>query len=359
MGRVLEVVGTRVGAENRATFLSLTSAVWTSFVENHPAATPFHHPAWAQVLATTYGFDAAGLALLGADGEIEVALPIIRLGLPGLRRRWISLPFTDWCPPLVQSGTDVSGLSERLDAVRAEHRVGSLEVRDRLPGDAGERTARGYHHVVSLQPDLSAVSARFDHSRVARKLHRVQRVDLSVRRSDSRSELLEAFYPLHVRTRRRLGVPVQPRRFFEVLWQEFINRGLGFVVTARVSGVPVASSVFFTWNGRMLHKFAASDRGLVGNTGAGHAVVWRALQSGCETGHVEFDFGRTDFGNVGLRTFKRSWGARESALVYTVLGPRRPRSPGGRGQAILGPVIRSSPELVTRAIGRVGYRYTA
>jgi CelD/BcsL family acetyltransferase involved in cellulose biosynthesis len=177
-------------------------------------------------------------------------------------------------------------------------------------------------------------------------------------RCTSQRELLEVFYPLHVRTRRRLGVPVQPRRFFEVLWREFLSYGLGFVVTARISGVAVASGVFLAWNRRMVHKFAASDRPLVGNAGAGHAVVWNALRWGCETGHVELDFGRTDLGNEGLRTFKLSWGSRESELVYTVLGSRRLR-PAGRGDRVLAPVIRNSPELLTRAIGRIAYRYTA
>ena len=338
--------------------LSLTDPIWAAFVEGHPSATPFHHPAWANVLARTYGLDAAGLALVDGDGEIEVALPIIQLGRRASRRRAVSLPFTDWCAPLVRLDTDSAPLSDRLDATRCAFPLASLEVRDRLTGDAGYVMPRGYRHVLALESDSEALFARFDRSRVKRKLRRAEREGLTVRRSESQRDLLEVFYPLHVSTRRRLGVPVQPRRFFEVLWDEFLARGLGFVVTARSGEIPVASVVIFAWKRRMFYKFSASERTL-GDIGAGQAVVWDALRWGCENGHRNFDFGRTDLGHEGLRAFKRSWGADEHELTYTVLADRPPRPRSGRGMQVLGSVIRNSPELVTRAIGRAGYRYTA
>jgi lipid II:glycine glycyltransferase (peptidoglycan interpeptide bridge formation enzyme) len=200
--------------------------------------------------------------------------------------------------------------------------------------------------------------ARFSHSRVKRKLRRAERESLSVRRSNSERELLDVYYPLHVETRRRLGVPVQLRRFFQILWQEFLGRGLGFVVTARIRGVAVSSGVFLAWNRRMVFKYAASNVGL-GNVGAGQATAWNAVRWGRETGHVDFDFGRTDLGDEGLGAFKRAWGTMNAAWTYTVLADRQPRPRWVRAGAMLRPVLRNSPKLMTRVIGRVGYRHTA
>jgi CelD/BcsL family acetyltransferase involved in cellulose biosynthesis len=341
--------------------LSLSDPLWTSFVEGHPSATPFHHPAWANVLAKAYGFDAAGLALVDTDGEIEAALPIIRLGGRASRRREVSLPFTDWCPPLVRPGTDSASLGMRLDATRRESRLVSLEVRDRLTGDTGHVAVQGYRHVLALQPDPEAVYEQFHGSRVKGvkgNLRRAEREGVSVRRSDSKRDLMEVFYPLHVTTRRRLGVPVQPRRFFEVLSQDFLEPGFGFVVSAHLGEIPVAAAVVFAWNRRMIYKFSATDRNF-GKTGAGQAVIWDALRWGCENGHVDFDLGRTDLGHEGLRSFKRAWGSEEYELAYTILADRPPRPRSGRATNMLGEVIRRSPEIVTRAIGRAAYRYTA
>ena len=274
------------------------------------------------------------------------------------RRRAVSLPFTDWCPPLLALGTDASILGERLEHVRRQAGLASLEVRDRLEGDAGFAVPQGHRHVLALQADHEAVFASFDSSRVRRKLRRAEREGVSVRRSNSERDLLDVFYPLHVATRRRLGVPVQPRRFFEVLGREYLAAGLGFVVTASRDEKPLSSAVVLAWNRRLYYKFSASDR-TQADVGAGQAVVWHAVRWGCENGHVEFDFGRTELGNEGLRVFKRAWGADERDLTYTVLADRPPREHDGRALQILGTVIRKSPEIVTRVIGRAGYRYTA
>ena len=179
-----------------------------------------------------------------------------------------------------------------------------------------------------------------------------------MRRSNSAADVLEVFYRQHVTTRRRLGVPVQPRRFFEVLARDYIEPGLGFVVIASLGDTPVSSAVFLAWNRRIEYKYSASDRSH-GDVGAGQAVVWDAIRWGCQNGHLELDFGRTERGHEGLRRFKRAWGGVERDLTYTVLADTPPRAPGGRAMRILEPVIRRSPEIVSRAIGWAGYRYTA
>ena len=138
-----------------AVLLPLTDPAWMSFVEGHPEATPFHHPAWANVLARAYRFESCGLALVAGDGEIEAALPLIRLGGRASRRRAVSLPFTDWCPPLLAPDADRERLGERLERARHGTGVGSLEVRDELarrrrvrpgpglPARPGARARRG------------------------------------------------------------------------------------------------------------------------------------------------------------------------------------------------------------------------
>ena len=214
-----------------------------SFVEGHPEATPFHHPAWANVLARAYRFESCGLALVAGDGEIEAALPLIRLGGRASRRRAVSLPFTDWCPPLLAPDADRERLGDRLERARHGTGVGSLEVRDELAGGAGYAQDQGYRHVLALGPDVDEQLAN-----VAKKtrymVRKAEREGVDVRRSNSAADVLEVFYRQHVTTRRRLGVPVQPRRFFEVLARDYIEPGLGFVVIASLGDTPVASAVF-------------------------------------------------------------------------------------------------------------------
>ena len=53
--------------------LPLTDPAWISFVEGHPEATPFHHPAWANVLARSYRFESWGRGDGGPDRGYETA----------------------------------------------------------------------------------------------------------------------------------------------------------------------------------------------------------------------------------------------------------------------------------------------
>jgi CelD/BcsL family acetyltransferase involved in cellulose biosynthesis len=284
-------------------------------------------------------------------------MPLLEVGVGPLRRRWVSLPFTDRCAPLAARDSVRQELVRELDQARHELDVRSIEVRDHLEG-ADWSSHAGHWHELELAPDPDEVYGGFDSSRVKRKIRRAARDGLMVERGRSPEDLIDLFYGLHVDTRRRLGVPVQPRLFFVLLWERMLAQGLGFVLTARLDGTPVASAVFLESNRRLTYKFSASDR-RYGNVPGTHAVMWRAIQDGCGAGARVLDLGRTEAGNEGLRTFKVGWGGVEEPLTYTVLASSPPSPKPNVAHRLLKPVLRRSPTVVARAIGSVAYRYTA
>ena len=85
------------------TVLELTDPRWGKFVAGHPLATPFHHPGWASLVANCYNFRAFAVATTNATGEIRAGLPVIEVRHLRGEPRWVSLPFTDYCPPLVSA----------------------------------------------------------------------------------------------------------------------------------------------------------------------------------------------------------------------------------------------------------------
>ena len=88
------------------------------------------------------------------------------------------------------------------------------------------------------------------------------------------------------------------------------------------------------------------------------SVPWEAIRAACREGMREFDFGRTDLGHEGLRSFKAAWGTDERALVHTTFGAA-PASDESRLQSVLGATIRRSPAWVCRLLGESLYRYAA
>jgi lipid II:glycine glycyltransferase (peptidoglycan interpeptide bridge formation enzyme) len=168
------------------------------------------------------------------------------------------------------------------------------------------------------------------------------------------SDDLETFYRLHLETRRRQGVPVQPKRFLQSLWTHVIAEGLGFLVLAQLRGRPIAGALFLSWNGNLIYKFGASDPRFW-ELRPNNLVMWAAINWGCEQGYRQLDFGRSELENRGLRDFKSRWGAQELLLMYAHLPPERPSSVPHLVAQAMAKVIRSSPPIVCRVTGELLY----
>ena len=327
------------------------------FVEAYPDARTFHHPAWATMLSDCYGYPAFALALTNERGEVVAGMPMMEVRRPFGARRWVSLPFTDCCSPLAPGGLE----NELIAAcVRGAEDAGGtrLEVRAKLDVPGGHTRVVGVVHTLDLDPDPEAVRRTFSKSQVQRNIKRAEREPISLRRGQSAKDVVDAFYGLHLRTRRRQGVPVQPRRFFELLWQRVLEPGLGFVLLAYSGSMPVAGAVFLTWNTTVTYKYGASDPEYL-KFRPNHLIFWEAVRSACESGYETFDFGRSDLANHGLREFKNGWGTREEPLSYTGIGGAPVGLPSKRVQRAMGGLIRRSPVWVCRAVGTVLYPYAA
>jgi CelD/BcsL family acetyltransferase involved in cellulose biosynthesis len=326
---------------------------WLEFVESRADATAFHHAGWAATLAEAYGFELFAVARL--EGAAVVAgTPMVALGRRR-SRRWVALPFTDECPPLGDAG-HVRALVDDLEGIRTAREIESVELRGDVDAPAGTAVEVGVTHELSLDPDPARIRARLHPSQARRNVDRAAREGVTVTFSTDREALLETFYRLHLLTRRRQGVPIQPRRFFVRLWEHVLARGSGFVVVASLGGRPAAAAVFLDGNRTLTYKFGASDPELLGAR-PNHAVFWAAIEWACLAGRATFDLGRTDVENAGLRAFKSSWGAAERPLVYTGLGQAHAAA---RDRArLLRPVISHAPLVVCRALGEALYRRAA
>ena len=219
-------------------------ARWLDLVTAHPAATIFQHPAWTGLLADCYGFKPMVVAIAGESGGLAAGLPVMEAAGLLRGRRLIALPFSDHCAPLALDQRRMPDLLAALDEYRREQGIETLEIR--WPLDDGPGIYRGervYLHETELTADPEALLARFHRTRVRQPLVAAQRAGIVVRRAGE-ERASHTFYELHLLTRSRLGVPVQPFRFFEMLGDRLIRRDLGFILVAEHAGRPAAAGVF-------------------------------------------------------------------------------------------------------------------
>lgn len=168
--------------------------------------------------------------------------------------------------------------------------------------------------------------------------------------------MMDEFYSLHLDTRHRKGLPIQPRRFFRAMQEHLLDKGLGFVMIARQNGRPAAGVVYLHWKNTLVYKFAASNQ-LGRQTYASDPVVWEAIRWACENGFKSLDWGRTDLEDEGLYRFKMRWGSREEKLVYVGNHSASGSSFKERLAPIIQAVISKSPLFVSRITGEMLYRY--
>ncbi len=332
---------------------------WLSFVQDSPSALVFHHPAWISLLRDVYGYEMRAWVVV-QDGTIVGGLPVALVASRLTGRRLVSLPFCDRCGPIMAAASPDGEVAQLYELIVAQqHRAGiPLHVHDQLPALADASCSERFRaHTVALADDPAEVQARFTKSSVMRGARKAQKLGLRVeRRTDPAA--LEAFYALHLETRRHQGVPIQSKRFIR-RFATLFAQGLGHV--ALVVEEPrqhLAAAVFLTFNGALTYKYGASNRAALGKR-PNNLLFVDAIQWGCAQGLRQFDLGRTDFDNQGLRDFKLSLGATERELSYTWIS-ERPAPVGRSGvPAPLQAAIRRGPPILGRGVGRALYRHIA
>ena len=291
-------------------------ARWEPFLHRHPQASIFHTSEWLDALRRTYGYRPVAFTTSAPDQPLSTAIPFCRInGLFG-KQRLVSLPFSDHCQPLSESGTEFQSLMLLLQQKQHDEKWSYLELRpgSGIPLSESQlsRTQLFALHRLDLRPGADAVFAQLHKSCVQRKIRRAEKIGLTYK-SGASERLLEQFYELLLMTRRRHGIPIQPLDWFRNLIDS-----VGTNLTIRVALIhqrPVASILTLRHKQTLFYKYGCSDRAF-SRFGGMQMLLWRAILEAKADGLLEFDLGRSDTDTPGLVTFKDRWGARRAQLSY-------------------------------------------
>ncbi len=328
---------------------------WMDFIQTSPEANIFHHPKWMELMHECYGYSASILAILGADEKIQAGLPFMKVNSPLTGRRWVSLPFSDYCNPLYRDEAAREALTAELVNTFRSNSIKKMEIRWNLPPRPEiQQISEFVLHTIPLAPDPVQVSKRFKRTHL-QNIHTAEERGVTVEFGDQLKHL-KAFYNLQLETRKRHGVPAQPRKYFELLWEHIVKAGMGFVLLAHHDDEIVAGMVYLGWGKPLIAKYAASREDRF-NLRPNNLLFWEGIRWGCEHGFTVFDMGRTEVENSGLRNFKSRWGAVEEPLYYSILSPKQVQPSNGRLERVLHSVIQRSPLWVCRLSGELLYRH--
>lgn len=338
----------------------LSLAEWQNFVEGHPDSTVFHHRNWIEMLVSQYG----GRIVIPAairDDQILAAIPFVETkGLLG-KRKLVSLPFSDYVPLLWSQELD-STQQEALQAIQSTLRskdylrYRSIVVRSPVVLGDAPCESHWFRHSIDVGRPYDAIQAQFNQS--ARRNMRVAESKGMVFEVRTDMRAMEIFYNLHVMTRQRLGVPVQPKSFFLRLHEKIIAQGLGFVALVTKDDRPAAAAVFLTYKQSIIYKYGASCPSLLEHR-PNELLFGRAIRWAADNKYRLFDMGVSDKQHEGLCAFKRKHGAVEAEAYHVFLaGTPQPMMQQWRSRLLVAGIIQRSPAFVCRGIGKLLYRYS-
>ena len=341
----------------------LQDSRWATFVDMHPSSTVFHAVAWLEALRRTYGYQPIVYTTSPPGGSLDNGLVLCRVASWITGQRLISLPFSDHCDPLWNNAGDENVFVSALEQALHREKLRYIEIRPTRPLSTTAspfRTTQSYcFHRVDLRPDLITLYGNCHKSSTQRKIVRAEREGLIYQAGRS-EELLEAFWCLLLLTRRRHGIPPQPKSWFGNLIDCF-----GDALQIRVAfkaKQPVASILTLRHKDALVYKYGCSDIRF-NNLGGTHLLFWRSIQEAKAAGLQVFDLGRSECGNSGLITFKDRWGSARSTLTYTRLSLSPPSDMFGPATKWAGRIARGVvPYLPHRILGMIGsvlYRHVA
>ena len=317
----------------------------------------FHTREWAEVLNKTYGFEPIYFCLY-ENNQISSVIPTMLINSLVTGRRLVSLPFSDFCEPLIVNQSDDEELLSEIQKYALTKKIDYLEFRSiskRYPYET-QNFRTDLRHVLKLDKSESELFRSFsDNTKRNIKKANKLKVKLEIRNDISG---IKIFYDMMCETRKKHGLPPQPFLFFLNILNIVTKPGYGDILLAAKDDEYIAGAIYLKTGKKLLYKYGASYSkyyDLRGN----NFVMWEAIKKYLSEGYTEFDFGRTEIENSGLRRFKLGWNSNELNIYTTRFSIKNKSflSSSTKTSGIHNFFFQHSPVFISKIIGRVLYKH--
>ena len=231
---------------------------WDEWVLSSPNYSFFHSSTWARVLYDTYNYKARYFASSN-NGHLAVLIPIMEVNSYLTGRRGVSLPFSDYCEPIVfekecfrNALRSITDFGKGAGWRYVELRGGKSFFKEIQPSSSYNT------HTLHLTQNEEKIFSKF-RSSTKRNVKKAVRLGVEVEICHSLGSINE-FFRLYCKTRKCHGLPPQPYSFFKKIYEHIISKDKGFVTLASYEKKKIAGAVFFHFGREANFKYGASDR---------------------------------------------------------------------------------------------------
>jgi Acetyltransferase (GNAT) domain len=330
---------------------------WNELVARQPRSSVFHQRGWLEALRRTYSYQPFVLTSAAPGNALTDGIVLCRVSSWITGTRAVSLPFADHCEPLVEGCDSPFEFTRRLRAECDGQRWDYVEVRPLSGGMNWNRDlpdACSYcFHTLDLEPTLEHIFCGLHKDSLQRRIRKAEREQLSYEAGRA-EQLVNDFYRLLLRTRRRHQLVPQPRAWFRNL-VDCLGDNLQ-ISLARKNGEPIAALLTLRHKSTAVFKYGCSDE-RYHNLAGMPFLFWKFIEESKAHNIAEIDFGRSDLDNKGLITFKDRFGTRQRLLQYFRYSRVRRTEVSARNSRAIRKIFSVLPAAVLPAAGRMLYRH--
>ena len=166
----------------------------------------FHSYAWIKVLWESFGYKAYFFVLKNKR-KLSALLPFMEVNSRYTGRRGVSLPFSDYCDPIIREEINIQRL---LDRTISFGRTSNWKYLDMHGGDIifqGKNPSREFYgHLLTLNAEPDKVLKQFRDS-TRRSIKKAVKLGVEIHQSNS-LQSMQDYYRLHCLTRKRHKLPI-------------------------------------------------------------------------------------------------------------------------------------------------------
>lgn len=287
------------------------AAAWDSFVTRHEEGRFCHLFGYAAVLGC-YAYIPRNICFL-KHREIVGVLPAVQVNSAFFRPRLVSQPFSEYGGLLLDSGLGEDEVAEVFRALRTfGQRLGHVDAIEMhgnhgVPEHCRENWARpSVEYQVAVLPlnrSIDEIWRKVLEYSARKQINQAVKQGLTVDFTCNEQVIRDHFFPLYLRSMKRLGVPPHSVEYFLRCKQIFGERMI--IVWAKKGAKPIAGLLGFSCGGRVSIVSIASDES-EWSLRPNDFVHWELIKWAVEHNHGNFDFGSVRY--QGQAVFKKKWG---------------------------------------------------
>lgn len=284
---------------------------WNKFLATCDNATIYHTPEWKKFLEKTFDYESKYLFAKDECGDIIglLALFYIRSKLRG--NELCSIPFS-YSSSYIGSESVENLLIDGGIYLYHKLNADSFEIRDKVNHDKFQIKNSFCVHTVGLSSNANEVWQKIGKGTRSSTKKPITK-GLYVY-STKNMEDLKQFCELNCITKKKIGVPCHPWKFFKNMFELMNEYVILYVVKS--NNEIIAGGIFEYFKDTVTFGYAACDPNYL-DLRPNNLVVWKSIEDACANDYKYYSFGRTSYDNKGLIAFKERWGATETELCYS------------------------------------------